>query len=226
MKLVRTTDTSWAGKTLVLPGVNSLGFAAELAVDALITHSNATRCAFLQSDIFLPVALPNCFGKGGITTGTEFYEAGDLLILQLRAPFATAHGRDQLAEFLIELKKEEGLKDLICLTTVSSHLRTDDDLRRQDQFLRVVNFTEIENEDHLPELTDPLTSLKYGGGVGVSLAERGEKVFAMFASEAVDITMVHAFTIAARRYLPAIDFEVKPVESWASFIPRAPVSIY
>eukprot|EP00397_Hematodinium_sp_SG-2012_P059017 GEMP01075194.1.p1 GENE.GEMP01075194.1~~GEMP01075194.1.p1 ORF type:complete len:231 (+),score=56.11 GEMP01075194.1:74-766(+) len=230
MKVVKTDGASWAGKTLVLPGGNSMGFTSELAIDALITHSNATRCGYLQSEIFLPVALPNCFGTGGVTTGTEFYEAGDLIILQLRAPYATASGKHELAAFLVTLKEEEKLKDMLCIATVSAHLRTDEDLRCP-AVLRVVNFTEGENADHLPELREWQMCLQYGGGVSGPLADHGVKVLAIFAMDAVEIATAETLTAAAKKCLtrssPELcQFMVKHVQSWTPFLQLPPKAIY
>lgn len=228
MKLVKTNESSWAGKTLVLPGGNSMGYASELAIDALITHSGAIRCGFLQSEIFLPVALPNCFGKPGITTGTEFYEAGNLIFLQLRAPYAVASASSQLAAFLVELRETEQLKDMLVVATVSSHLRTDEDLR-SPQVLRVVNFTEQDNQEHLAELQEAEMCLQYGGGVAAPLATYGVKVLAIFANQAVEISTAEILTVATKSFLKrssSCEFEVTPVQSWMPFIQSAPREIY
>lgn len=229
MKLIKLdSNKSWAGKTLVLPSGNSLRNACELAVDALIVHSNAKRCGFLRSSAFLPVVIPNCFGQSGVTTATEFYEVDNLLILQLRAPFATLQGKQAFTQFLINLIQEEQLKEIICLATVSAHLRGDDALRNSEAFMRVLNYSDIDNECKLPKLEEPEISLKYGGGIAEDLAQHGIKILCMYGSEAIDMYLLYEFTNTVKKYIANIEvtFQEKIVESWGQQIPRPPISIY
>lgn len=129
------------GHTLVLPGCGSLAHLGELCVDALVTNFGLERAAIVQSRHLLPMVsasawqAPGAGGLSAITCAAEVYQSAqvpNLTVLQLRSEVLEGR-RNALSEELWAWAREQGVAEVIIVSSCSSHVKVDADFGVQTQ---------------------------------------------------------------------------------------------
>lgn len=125
-----------SGHTLVVPGCGSLAHLGELCVDAVVSSFGLSRVAIVRSAHVLPMASASAWEAPGaqagalrLTTAAELYQSGaapKLSVLQLRSMIKEGR-RDALARELWEWACEQGVTQLIIVSSCSSHVKVDAD---------------------------------------------------------------------------------------------------
>ncbi|KAJ3047711.1 Proteasome assembly chaperone 2, partial [Rhizophlyctis rosea] len=121
-----------AGSTLILPGPNSIGNVAQLAIDILIATLSYTRIGYLDSPYLTPVVGNDAYAEdkleGHVNTACEVYQgktpSGTFTILQLRSPTVKGKGI-QFSKALTQWIHTSKFAEILLITGADGARRTD-----------------------------------------------------------------------------------------------------